>query len=394
MHDEHRIIPASLLRHYLPELNGATDFTFILPIRHKKKKLTNAAQALIRELGITAAKACPVRAADPKELANPRYSFDGTLGLETQDSTRAKPRFLWVRALACLCEKGTSLSLTCRVLDRSGNYSPDPAVPDGCTFSIKTIATVLYETLKDTLPRPCGYPYKLQGLLLITGMTNASKSKLTRALIHTYLNDTDTHTHRRHHLVTYEDPIEDRYLADKTPIDYTPREYRSDVASLEYALLNDALRQTPAVFYLGELRKKDDWASAVEYAGTGHLLVTTAHAGSLVEALGRVLVGADTPAKRGQISNKLLAVIHLATGPKRAIVPSIWLNTPAAVAALTADGLRSVLHRQKLGCFGRYYLAKKLVDRQNDDSKYPCRLKEAEINELNKWALSLDIRGL
>jgi Tfp pilus assembly pilus retraction ATPase PilT len=72
-------------------------------------------------------------------------------------------------------------------------------------------------------------------------------------------------------------------------LDYTPRELGSkkDVRSLAQALLKDALRQTPSVVYVGELREEHHLETALNFARTGHLIVSTTHAGSLVEAMGR-----------------------------------------------------------------------------------------------------------
>src|SRR5207249_2189827 len=94
-------------------------------------------------------------------------------------------------------------------------------------------------------------------------------------------------------------------------IDYTSRQKGIDVHDLKCAS-EDALRQTPAVFYIGEVRDASDWKEVLEFAGTGHLVVTTAHAGSLIEAMIKLLgaVDAKTPADRRRYAEKILAVVH------------------------------------------------------------------------------------
>ncbi len=253
---------------------------------------------------------------------------------------------------------------------------------------------------------------KPSGLILVSGATNSAKSELTRGLIARLIKrQVDVKGERWPHLVTYEDPIEKRFFPDsKTAlthgVEYTPRQKGVDVGSLESAF-NDALRQTPSVFYVGEVREDADWKELMRFAGTGHLIVATAHAGSLVEAMERVFRGmqAKTAADRGQIAARVLAVIHQRKfdlsddlrkklhspkfefelsddqrtrlmSPKfefelsdrfqfDVLLPTIWRRTSAGVAALVGDGLGSVLpnrpgvHQSQGGpsSLGRQYFA-------------------------------------
>ena len=84
------------------------------------------------------------------------------------------------------------------------------------------------------------------------------------------------------------------------------------MSSLDEAL-KAALRQTPSVFYIGEIREEQDLARAVEIGGTGHLVIATMHAGSLGEAMVETFEASDAkgPATRAMFASKLLAVIHL-----------------------------------------------------------------------------------
>lgn len=234
---------------------------------------------------------------------------------------------------------------------------------------------------------------ELGGLVVVTGATNSAKSLVTRGLIHLYLQKIALARGKRlPHLVTFEDPIE-RYYADDTHepadghaqlavmmsaaqqgIDYTPRQIRIDAPNLKQAL-HDALRQTPKVFFVGETRQDRDWRTLLDFAATGHLVVTTAHAGSLIEAVRRIFLalGARTPADRNQIATRLIAVIHL----KRATVaghaagvllPAIWRRVPKGVTALTAEGLAAVLPHGRgadddlCSCLGRKYFASRLLE--------------------------------
>src|SRR5205823_4056638 len=112
---------------------------------------------------------------------------------------------------------------------------------------------------------------------------------------------------RRPHLVTFEDPIEHPFFEGLVEedlhkaVDYTPRFRGEDVKELADGF-RDAKRQTPAVVYVGEVRDRAALREVLEFAGSGHLVVTTAHAGTLAEALQLLFaaVEARTPADRGR----------------------------------------------------------------------------------------------
>jgi hypothetical protein len=235
------------------------------------------------------------------------------------------------------------------------------------------------------------------GLVLVAGATKSAKTLLARGLVHTVLEGAVTRgverlkaverskaandpaeqpEIRRPHLVTFEDPIEKWFWKDsltchpselsKKPLDYTPRQRGKDARSLQLAL-RDALRQTPTVFHIGEIRQQDEWQPTIEFAGTGHMVVATAHGGSLTETMVKLCraLHASTPAQRNYIADRLLGVIHVRTEsellqkaleeaqlpnvtktarpPKQALVGSLWRNTPAGVHALTSGGFSSLL---------------------------------------------------
>lgn len=163
-----------------------------------------------------------------------------------------------------------------------------------------------------------------------------------------------------------------RLLSHNYHIDYTPREKGRDVGCLKDAL-RDALRQTPAVFYVGETRDADEWVELLKFAGTGHLIVTTAHSGSLIETMQTIFTAAKakTPAQRSIVADKILGVAHLKSnkvGNFDLALPALWQRTPAGVNALIADGLASLLPNAsddseagEYSFLGRSWFAKKLI---------------------------------
>src|ERR1700676_145801 len=158
--------------------------------------------------------------------------------------------------------------------------------------------------------------------------------------------------------------------------DCTQREHGSDAKTLT-EVLKDALRQTPTMLFVAETRNARDWKRLLEFAGTGHLVITTAHADSLVEAMGNILkeTESDTPATRSIVADRLLAVVHVKNDEVAFtpfLVPAIWHRTPLGIKALMAEGLSSLLpntapaltpgSRPRFpGSLGRYWFARELA---------------------------------
>lgn len=305
------------------------------------------------------------------------------------------------RALICLSHAGKYLSVTVRKQKGKVGYEPE-SLPiekqkkrENYLFSVSEYCGSIYKPVfLETESTP-----NAQGLLVITGPTKSLKSEITRGLIHLYLKDKRKQG-RRPHLVTFEDPIEMLYAnldhkgqlcvalaRGKEPddINYTPREKPRDAVFLRDALA-DALRQTPAVFFVGETRSKEEWEVLLDFAATGHLIVTTAHAGSLVEAMRKIFEarGVQTPADRGEIANKLLAVVNVKPDqieiPGKSlhtdiVFPALWRRTTRGVAGLTSDGLSALIpHRntpERPSCLGRRWFIEaliKLVQQQLNDA--------------------------
>ena len=340
------------------------------------------------------------------------------------------------RALAALCYEGKFWSISFRKQEPVAGYAPLTKT-DGTLNSIEEICHTLYEEIFYAVGhseevaarneqderaqgdaeaagggeggakhdsyrkmidkhRVNGKLRELSGLVVISGSTNSAKSLVTRGLIHLYLEHMPKGSglRRRPHLVTFEDPIEKYFAAEAcisaggTPgcdggaksleeeIDYTPRQQNVDLRYLQTGL-RDALRQTPAVFFVGETRKKQDWRALLDFAGTGHLVVTTAHAGSLIEAMHKIFLAteAKTPADRNEVASRLLAVVQLKRAEVAeheqvgALVPSLWRRVPRGLNALTAEGLASILPHSHsddednpCSCLGRKYFVERLLE--------------------------------
>jgi twitching motility protein PilT len=82
-----------------------------------------------------------------------------------------------------------------------------------------------------------------------------------------------------------EDPIE--YVFTDACSHFEQREVGIDTASFADGIRN-AMRQDPNVILVGEIRDRDSIWAAMQAAQTGHLVLTTLHADSVAQAIGRI----------------------------------------------------------------------------------------------------------
>jgi twitching motility protein PilT len=118
-----------------------------------------------------------------------------------------------------------------------------------------------------------------RGLMLVTGPTGQGKSTTLRALIQE-INETSALR-----VITIEDPIE--YVFEDYLSQFEQREVGIDTDSFAAGIRN-AMRQDPNVIFVGEIRDRDSIYAAMQAAETGHLVLTTLHADSVAQAIGRV----------------------------------------------------------------------------------------------------------
>lgn len=130
----------------------------------------------------------------------------------------------------------------------------------------------LPDSLADIIQEP-------RGLVLATGPTGQGKSTTMRALIQ-QLNET-----RALRIITIEDPIE--YVFEDCLSQFEQREIGIDTASFADGIRN-AMRQDPNVIFIGEIRDRESIFAAMQAAETGHLILTTLHADSVAQAIGRL----------------------------------------------------------------------------------------------------------
>jgi twitching motility protein PilU len=119
-----------------------------------------------------------------------------------------------------------------------------------------------------------------RGLVLMVGATGSGKSTSLAAM----LGHRNANT--KGHIITIEDPIE--YVHPHIGCMITQREVGADTLSWENALKN-TLRQAPDVILIGEVRTRETMEYAINFAETGHLVLSTLHANSANQALDRII---------------------------------------------------------------------------------------------------------
>jgi twitching motility protein PilU len=119
-----------------------------------------------------------------------------------------------------------------------------------------------------------------RGLVLMVGATGSGKSTSLAAMMGFRNENT------KGHIITIEDPIE--YVHPHVNCMITQREVGADTISWENALKN-TLRQAPDVILIGEIRTRETMEYAINFAETGHLVLSTLHANSANQALDRII---------------------------------------------------------------------------------------------------------
>jgi twitching motility protein PilT len=174
----------------------------------------------------------------------------------------------------------------------------------GAIFRIipKKIPTIDELLLPQILKRIADYTH---GLVLVCGPTGSGKTSTLAALV----NEMNNHPTRSRHIITIEDPIEFIHEGKNSVI--THRQVGLHTDSFHGAL-RSALRESPDVVVVGELRDFDTISQALAAAETGVLVFGTLHTNSAAKAVDRLIDAFPEESRdqvRGVLSVLLRAVI-------------------------------------------------------------------------------------
>lgn len=257
------------------------------------------------------------------------------------------PESDWCRALACMCNSGEAISVTLR--DHGLENKPEDLRKDAPLSLPRAkenngnpdrLATLIAHTMVNDST--------LSGLIVVAGPTGSGKSTLARNLMCELLLHPCSGGEQARHVIALGQPIDCWPLSKccvaagpwggmphppdlndvyrELGVYWTPREVGVDT-EVELAL-RDALRQKPAAVYLDEVRDEAQWRAILAFAETGHFMVTTTHAGSVTEAISKILRAAEVRHKSEApvIASRLLAVVYQGRDHE----PEIWLGRRGA----------------------------------------------------------------
>ena len=176
-----------------------------------------------------------------------------------------------------------------------------------------------------------------RGIVILCGTTGSGKSTTLAAIIGE-INRT-----QRRRIITVEDPIEYMFHDDQSVV--TQREVGLDTISFENALKH-LMRQDPDVILIGEMRDPMSIHTALLAAETGHLVMSTLHAGTADLAVPRMLdvfPADEQPHIRMGLAGNLHAVVcqRLVPDVRGGVIPAveIMINTPTVRKLLEKNQL-------------------------------------------------------
>jgi twitching motility protein PilT len=174
------------------------------------------------------------------------------------------------------------------------------------------------------------------GLVIVSGPTGCGKSSTLAALVQ------EVNRTRARHVVTLEQPVEFELRPARSFI--RQREVGRDTPSFAQGLM-DAMREDIDVLAVGEMRERETMRLTLDACETGHLVLTTLHSSTVVEALQRIVSAfpaAEQPSVCAQLADVLIAVVTqqlVWLEPPSLLVPQCEvLRATSAVRAVLRQG--------------------------------------------------------
>jgi twitching motility protein PilU len=169
------------------------------------------------------------------------------------------------------------------------------------------------------------------GLVLVVGSTGSGKSTTMAAMID------HRNSIRTGHILTIEDPIEFMFKHKKSIVNQ--REVRIDTHTYENALIS-AMREAPDLLMIGEVRDRPTLQSALLFAQTGHLCMTTLHANNSYNALNRIINFFPRDARESLLADLSIAL--------RCIISQRLVRTVDGARMAAVEVLLNTKHIQEL----------------------------------------------
>ncbi len=237
------------------------------------------------------------------------------------------------------------------ILEELGDDDFSFAVPGFSRFRVSAFKqrgslSAVMRIISFELPNPVelGIPQSIvdlgnysNGMILVTGPAGSGKST-TLACIIDHINKT-----RHDHIITLEDPIEYLHRHDKSIV--SQREVELDTKSYVSAL-RAALRQSPDVILLGEMRDFETISVAMTAAETGHLLLSTLHTIGAANTINRI-IDVFPANQQHQIAVQLSACLNAVVSQQ--LIPTIdGKVAPAYEIMVVNTAIRNMIRDNKV----------------------------------------------
>ncbi len=195
------------------------------------------------------------------------------------------------------------------------------------------------------------------GVMLVSGPAGSGKTTTLYACLRELAATSDQTPQQTMSLVSLEDPIE-------SIVPGVAQSQINDSAGFDYATgLRSLMRQDPEVIMVGEIRDRATAETVLQASLTGHLVLTTFHAGSGAEAVGRLC---DMGIEPYLLRSGLIAILC------QRLVRNLCRCSQPAPADSNSSNPAEPNRRVAVGCdtcHGTGYLGRKMIAEWFDPSE-------------------------
>ena len=171
-----------------------------------------------------------------------------------------------------------------------------------------------------------------KGLVLVTGPAGGGKSTTLACLVDKINSEQETH------IITLEDPLEFLHSHKKSIV--SQREICTDTENYLSAL-RAALRQSPDVILLGEMRDYETINTAMTAAETGHLIFSTLHTIGAANTIERI-IDAFPSNQQQQVTIQLASVLQAVVSQR--LLPTVdGRVVPAFEVMILTPAIRNLI---------------------------------------------------
>ena len=208
-----------------------------------------------------------------------------------------------------------------------------------------------------------------KGMVLVTGPAGSGKSTTLACMIDE-INRT-----KQKHIITLEDPLEFLHRHNQSIV--SQREINVDTENYVTAL-RAALRQSPDVILLGEMRDYETINVAMTAAETGHLLLSTLHTIGAANTIDRIIDVFPANQQR-QIAVQLSMVLNAVVSQQ--LVPTVDGKVVPALEIMTVTpAIRNMIRENKVHQIDGLIYSSMKEDMRSMDASLLSLYKEGTIS--------------